>query len=202
MATDSEQKERHAYLRSGATLRLVHSGRLEPMKGAHDLIPIASLLHKAGCAFTLDIFGSGSLATEILQGIKENCLEGIVRLHGAVDFETRLIQFYRESADVFLSCHRQADPSCTYLETLGCGVPVIGYDNAMWRDMVQHSNGGWAVALGDVKAFSNQVKDLAADREVIIEASKSGLAFAQQHPFESEFKKRMSHLQDVVQVAR
>ena len=34
MARDDEMAARAAYLRSGAPLRLIHSGRLEPMKGA------------------------------------------------------------------------------------------------------------------------------------------------------------------------
>ncbi|MEP4037093.1 hypothetical protein, partial [Pseudophaeobacter sp.] len=41
LATENEMKARENRLMSGGPLRLVHSGRLEHLKGSHDLVPIA-----------------------------------------------------------------------------------------------------------------------------------------------------------------
>lgn len=71
MATPQEQAARALHIQSDAPLRLVHSGRLEPMKGAQDLIPVAIALRQAGVSFTLDIFGSGSLGADIAKGIAD-----------------------------------------------------------------------------------------------------------------------------------
>jgi hypothetical protein len=60
---------------------------------------------------------------------------GRVRLHGAVDFDTALVPFTRTGADMFLGCHRQSDPSCTYLEATGCGVAIAGHDNRIWSGL-------------------------------------------------------------------
>ncbi|MFN4154903.1 MAG: glycosyltransferase [Paracoccaceae bacterium] len=188
MATPQEMAARTA--RQGP-LRIVHSGRLEPMKGAQDLVPVARALVAAEVDFTLDVFGTGALEAELRVGAES--LSGRLRLHDPVDFETALVPWMRTNADLFLSCHRQADPSCTYLESLGCGVPVLGYANEMWGRMAAESGGGWAVPLGDRRALSDRITQLAGDRAMIASAAQSGLSFAQEHGFQEEFSKRMTH---------
>ncbi|MDR7126027.1 glycosyltransferase [Pseudotabrizicola sp. 4114] len=172
-------------------LRLVHSGRLEPMKGAQDLVPVARALVAAGVEFTLDVFGTGALEAEVRAGA--DALGGRLRLHAPVDFETALVPWMRRHADLFLSCHRQADPSCSYLESLGCGVPVLGYANEMWGRMATETGGGWAVPLGDRRALSDRIIRLAGNRAELVRAATAGLSFAQAHDFESEFAARMAH---------
>ena len=130
-ATEAEMAARERHLRGGGPLRLINSGRLEPMKGSQDLIPVAVALRARGVAFTLDIYGAGSLEDRIRQEIDARNLGDLVTLHAPVDFETELVPLSRTSADLFLSCHHQSDPSCTYLEAMGCGLALVGYDNQM-----------------------------------------------------------------------
>lgn len=191
MATPDEMAAREARLASGAPLRIAHSGRLEPMKGSMDLIPVARALCSQGVPFTLDIFGAGSLVAGIAAALPE--FEGAVRLHPPVDFETGLVPWMRANADLFLSCHRQSDPSCTYLETFGCGVPVIGYDNAMWQRMQAESGAGWVVPMGRVPAMAAQIAQLDAGRNAVAAHAAAALRFAQAHDFETEFDLRMAH---------
>lgn len=40
LATGDEMAQRRAHLSAGGPLRLIHSGRLEPMKGSQDLVPV------------------------------------------------------------------------------------------------------------------------------------------------------------------
>jgi colanic acid/amylovoran biosynthesis glycosyltransferase len=68
-ATEDEMAAREAYRAAGGPLRLVYSGRLETMKGAQDLVPVARRLAERGVDFTLDIFGTGSLQSEIAESI-------------------------------------------------------------------------------------------------------------------------------------
>lgn len=191
MATPAEMAARAARLRSGAPLRIAHSGRLETMKGAQDLLPIARSLQQTGTAFTLDVFGAGSLAAEMAAAL--GSLGGVVRLHGPVDFEAELVPWMRTHADLFLSCHRQSDPSCTYLETMGCGVPVIGYANAMWSRLREVSDSGWVVPMGDRYTMAREVARLAREREALVQHAGTALAFARKHDFETEFARRMEH---------
>lgn len=188
MATPEEMAARAA--RTGP-LRLVHSGRLEPMKGAQDLVPVCRALVAAGVEFSLDVFGTGALEAELRASAAD--LGGRLRLHAPVDFGSVLVPWMRAHADLFLSCHRQADPSCTYLESLGCGVPVLGYANEMWGRMAAETRAGWAVPLGDRRALSDRIVRLGADRGAVTAAGSAGLSFAQAHAFEAEFSRRMAH---------
>ncbi|GHF75477.1 hypothetical protein GCM10017056_52460 [Seohaeicola zhoushanensis] len=198
VATEAEIAAREAHIRSGKPIRILHSGRLEPLKGAQDLVPIARRLLERGVNFELDIFGTGSLAAGIRREIDATGLSSRVRLHDPVDFETGLVPFARTRADIFLSCHRQSDPSCTYLESMGCGLPIAGYANEMWKGLREASDAGWTVPLGDWKARADQLHDIALRREEIVDKAAKAVSFASAHLFEQEFQRRIDHLQALV----
>lgn len=194
LAPAAAMAARAAHLAGGGPLRLVHSGRLEPLKGAQDLMPVVRALQARGVDYTLDIFGAGSLAPLIAREIAGEGLGGRVRLHDPVPFESGLVPWVTAHADLFLSCHRQADPSCTYLESMGCGVPVLGYDNAMWRRLAEVSGAGWVRPMAQPGALAEAIAGLAADRQKVIAAATRARAFAAAHDFETEFGRRMTHL--------
>lgn len=198
MATAPEMASRAARLRSGAPLRLIHSGRLEPMKGAQDLLPVMAALREQGVPATLDIFGTGSLEGTIRAGLAP--FDGAVRLHGPVDFETALVPATRQGADIFLSCHRQSDPSCTYIEAMGCGVAVAGYGNRMWQRLAAAAGAGAVAPLGRPAALADRITAWHHDREGLIAAQETGLAYARAHDFETEFAARMTHLRAIAGV--
>ena len=198
-ATQNEMEERLARLKSDAPVRLVHSGRLEALKGSQDLIPIAWHLDSKNVDFTLDIFGTGSLEGEIREGILKHSLQKKVRLRGVVDFESELVPFVRAHADIYLSCHRQSDPSCTYIENMGCGVAVVGYDNRMWSALCQESGGGWVVPLGKPEKAADAIAEAIFNRPLLAERCKAAQLFAQRHSFENEFRRRIAHLNSSMQ---
>lgn len=193
-ATEAEMAAREVWRAAGGPVRLIFSGRLEPMKGAQDLIPVAQVLERRGTDFTLDIFGTGSLQGEIAAGMRRLADPGRVRLHGAVDFETELVPFTRTQADVFLGCHRQSDPSCTYIEAMGCGVAVASYDNRMWQRLNGEAQAGWGSPLGEPEVLAERLVAIARDPDAITRASRNAWAFSQAHAFLPEFRRRMEHL--------
>ena len=195
LATETEIGAREQRLLSGAPLRLLHSGRLEHLKGSQDLVPIARRLAAKGVDFTLDIFGTGSLEDEIRKGVAEYGLQDSGRLNGAVDFESKLVPFAREHADIYLSCHRQSDPSCTYIENMGCGLAIIGYANRMWSALCQESRAGRVAPLGNAQALADAVVEAAKDRQRLAASCRASRHFAGQHSFENEFRTRIEHLQ-------
>lgn len=193
--TDVEIEAREERLASGRPLKVVYSGRLEPMKGAQDLIPLAAGLAARRVAFELDVFGDGSLRGEIESALAARGLSERVRLHGNVDFGSELVPWQRTHADLFLSCHRQGDPSCTYVESMGCGLPIVGYDNEMWGPLCRESRAGWAEPLGDVDALAERIAT--TSRGALIQAAKSAVEFARRYDFETVFRGRMEHLAGV-----
>lgn len=197
-ATAAEQDARARHLAAGAPLRLIHSGRLEPLKGAQDLVPLAAELARRGVAFTLDIYGTGSLAPAIRTAAAEAGLADRLRLHDPVDFETALVPRARRAADLFVSLHRQSDPSCSYLESMGCGLPVAGYANRMLTALVAEAGAGWTVPMGDWRALAARIAALDADRPALVAQGAATLAFARRHDFGSEFARRTAHLQTLL----
>lgn len=196
LVTPAEMAARRQHQMAGGPLRLIHSGRLEPMKGSQDLIPIARRLRDGGTDFALDIFGSGSLEDEIRAGIVAQGLGQQVRLKGSVDFETELVPYARQHGDVFLSCHRQSDPSCSYLENMGCGLAVAGYANRMWAALAEDSKAGWVEPLGNWQALADRLAGVAADRTELDRACAAARDFASRHLFEAEFARRIAQLRD------
>jgi len=197
-ATENELTAKADRLRGGAPVRLAFSGRLERMKGAHDLVPIAALLRERGAPFTLDIFGDGSLRDQIAAEIAQQDLSDTVRLHAPVDFEAELVPWLRANADIYLCCHRQSDPSCTYLENMGCGLAVAGFGNRMWSALQDASEAGWIVPMGDRNGLADLIARL--DPNDISERCEMALSFARAHEFLAEFTKRMDHLARIAQV--
>lgn len=193
--TDTELNGRLERLAQGKPLRIVYSGRLDPMKGTQDLVPLAKRLHGRGFAFELDIFGDGILSATMREQISALGLSDHVRLHGNVDFASELVPWQRQIPDIFLSCHRQGDPSCTYIESMGCGLPIVGYANEMWQPLCEASRGGWHVPVADIGALADRIATL--PRQDIAQAAVAAAAFARAHDFQTEFTGRMAHLKRV-----
>lgn len=196
---DDELAAKQAQIRAGEPLRLAFSGRLEPMKGADHLIPVAVALKKRGVAFTLDIFGDGSLRPAMAQAIVDGGLGDTVRLRGSLVFDTALVPTLKASIDLFLCCHRQDDPSCTYLETLSCGVPIVGYDNAAFTGVLALGAVGLATPMDDTAAAASAITALNGDRTRLAAMAGTASAVGRMHSFEKTFTARIEHLRSIVE---
>ena len=81
---------------------------------------------------------------------------------------------------------------------MGCGVPVLGYDNAMWRRLAEVSGAGWVRPMAQPEALAKAIAELAQDRQTLIHAATRARAFAAAHDFEAEFSRRMAHLAGLI----
>lgn len=194
LASDAEMADQRDHLTHGGALRLIHSGRLEPLKGCLDLLPLARHLVALGVDFTLDIFGTGSLEAPLREGVTDGGLGDRVRIHGAVDFATGLVPFARRNGDIFVSVTPQSDPSCTYLESMGGGMAIAGYGNQMWAALARDSAAGWVVPVGDTQAMANALCAASRDRGAVADRCLTARDFCAAHAFETEFSRRMDQL--------
>jgi len=176
-------------------LRLAFSGRLNTMKGADHLVKVAIALVDLGIHFRLDIYGDGPLAPSIADEIRHHGLDGKVVLGGVLDFETELMPRIRQEIDIFVCCHRQGDPSCTYLETLACGVPIIGYANEALTGLLRLCPAGHAVVADDSQALAREIVRISKEPSTLLKMAYTGLEFSRQHTFEQEFSSRIRHLE-------
>lgn len=177
-------------------IRLVFSGRLIAMKGADHLPLVAAELDKLGVHYEMDICGDGPLRNSIESKIHKLNSCSRIQMHGTLEFQRELLPLVSNHTDLFVCCHRQGDPSCTYLETMSCGVPIIGYDNEALCGIVKTSNVGWTTPLNKPKILASEIARLVSSRDELTAASRAALKFASMHTLEKTMDARIEHLLD------
>lgn len=198
LATSDDIGRRYHARDDNTPLRLLFSGRLAKVKGADHLLDVAKELKQLAVKFEMFICGDGELKEAMNRRILTERLSDCVELTGVLDFKTELLPFARSNIDLFICCHRQGDPSCTYLETMSCGIPIIGYDNEAFRGIVNQSKAGWLVEMDRPRQMAQQIVTLDRSRDLIKSMAFKSLAFARRHTFEKVFAARISHLQRTV----
>jgi glycosyltransferase involved in cell wall biosynthesis len=183
--------------RLGQPLHLVFSGRLIRSKGADQLVSVAAALRARGIAFRMSICGDGELKSVIGQQVRQAGLGDSVELRGVLDFSRDLLPFLKREADVFVCCHRQGDPSCTYLETFACGVPIVGYDNEALATLLAEARAGQHVRNNRSDALAELIGELDRDRERLCRWATHARGFAARHTMERTFASRVAHLMNI-----
>ena len=181
-----------------APIRLCFSGRLIAIKGVEDLIEVAHELHNRKVSFDLNIFGSGDLDDQLRRKIADYNLQDKVFLHGAVKYETELVPYVKSNVDLFVCCHKQGDPSCTYLETYACGVPIVGYANEAHKGIVDKEDVGWVTKNGSIKKLAKEIEYLNNNRHLIKLKSNAALMFSENHTFEKTFERRIEQCVEIM----
>ncbi|AFY77361.1 glycosyltransferase [Pleurocapsa sp. PCC 7327] len=197
LATKEEIEKRFLNCKEDRPLRLLFSGRLIKMKGADRLLDVARELKHSGIQFEMFICGDGDLREKMQREIVAARLKDRVKMMGVLDFKTELIPFAKANVDLFVCCHPQGDPSCTYLETMSCGVPIVGYANEAFEGVVKYSQAGWLIPMDRPKLIAQQLAALSQNRHSIKAMSLKALEFARQHTFEKTWEARISHLKRV-----
>jgi glycosyltransferase involved in cell wall biosynthesis len=195
--SDQELGARMASLRQGKPLRLVFSGRLIKLKGADHLPRVAAALMKLGVEFEMYICGDGVLAPVLAEEVRRRGLRQRVRLMGTLEFRSELVPFLKERADLFVCCHRQGDPSCSYVEALACGLPIVGYANEAFLGILAHANVGWSVPMDQPEAIADIVRQLDSSRSRIADAAMQGVLFARRNTHEQTVARRVEHLRSI-----
>ncbi len=175
-------------------LKLLFSGRYERMKGTDDAVQVAVECLRRGMDIVMHFYGQGSLKAAMERTATQ--FPGKIVIHDAVPY-TELVHLSREF-DLFVCCHIQSDPSCTYLESFGAGLPIVGYANRMWRRLQDASGAGRASPMGRPEAVADDVSALAADPASLAAMSRKAREFALAHCHEREFAKRTDALNQAI----
>ncbi len=197
LISKAELQEKSAYCLENRPLRLIFSGRLLKIKGVDHLVMVAAELKKLGVRFEMSICGDGDLKPLMTHQIHAFELSDSVKMMGNLEFKSELVPFVKKNADLFICCHRQGDPSCTYLETMSCGVPILGYDNEAFVGLVQHSDTGWSVKMNRPDLLAKKIAELDSNRQAIVAESYKAVDFSRQHTFEKTFQRRIDHINAV-----
>ncbi|MBL8861164.1 MAG: glycosyltransferase [Planctomycetes bacterium] len=172
--------------------RLIFSGRFEPAKGALDAVRVGLECARAGLEFELHLYGQGAQRAAMERLVESQGAGSSIRVHAPIPYP-ELMERSREF-DLFVCCHVQDDPSCTYLEAMGCGLPIAGYGNAMWRSMNRHARAGIVTPLRRPAELAAAVVRLLGAPDELDALSLQARGFALEHAFEREFELRTTSL--------
>ncbi|OZB84119.1 glycosyltransferase [Microbacterium sp. 13-71-7] len=167
-------------------LRVAFSGRITAVKGPGTVLDVAARLPEV--EFVL--LGDGDQRAAL-----ESRAPGNVRFAGFLPFRD-WTAFMRERVDLALLPYPQGDPSCTYYEALGCGVPVVGARNTTWTRLADEEGLGWAER--DAEALADRLRTLRpADLDAVRTRALEALT-----PFEDVAAQRVAHLAAVARGGR
>jgi glycosyltransferase involved in cell wall biosynthesis len=170
-------------------VHLGFSGRLVRAKGPGYAVDVARALSRDGAKVRLTVMGGGELEPEL-----RRMGSGTVRFAGGLRFADEWTRYVREDIDLMVLPHLLGDPSGTYLESAGCGVPVLGFDNIALSSLVGRHGIGWTVPIQDTAALIDMARRIVADGTGWQRARSHGLAFMADHHVDAEFRRRVEHL--------
>jgi glycosyltransferase involved in cell wall biosynthesis len=184
--------ERRLAARKGRPLRLLFSGRFELIKGAADVVRVGLACLKRGLDIEMHCYGKGSLRPEIDRLVADASASSKIHVHDPVTYP-QLVELSK-GFDLFACCHIQNDPSASYLEAFGSGLPIVGYGNRMWRRMSEVSQVGFWSPLHQLDRVADDIAKLISDGSMLATMSRRARQFALDHAFEKEFHLRIEDL--------
>lgn len=178
----------------GRPLRIAFTGRLEARKGTLQTVALATALRDRGVDFTFLVAGDGPQRAELKEAVRGAGLDQQFDIPGVLDFGSELMPRVRDEVDIFFCPHPQGDPSCTYIETLACGVPIVGYGNEAVASFAARTRAVEGVPMGDSGAAADLICQIASDPDGLLARSIAALDYATAHSFEKEYQRRVDHL--------
>jgi len=180
MGVDTEALTRtapYAPARPGGPLRLFSCGRLNEVKGHHDLMAAVAQMRAEGREVTLEIAGEddagGSGYRAVLEArIAELGLGDAVTLLGAVDGETVKARLCEAHIFVLASYHEPL--GVAYMEAMSCEVPVVGTDAGGVPELISHGEHGLLVPPRAPEALAAAIAQIADDPELAQRLSQAG----------------------------
>jgi len=196
----AELHARLAQRRERGRIRLLFSGRYEPMKGSLDAVKVAIECLRRGLDIEFHSYGQGSLRDAMRELAASAPVPDRIVVHDAIPYP-ELVEHSR-GFDLFVCCHVQSDPSCTYLESFGSGLPIVGYANRMWARLATESSCGVATTMGDPNAAADALAVLIGDADRFDQLSLQARDYALAHTFEREFALRIDAINTLLQRLR
>ena len=155
----------------------VSIGSLMPLKRVDVLIRAVYLLTQAGFDIRHSHAGDGRLKIELNQLINDLGLENRFILLGEISNINELIN----DCDVFLHGADTEGTPNVIMEALACGRPVVSTDCGDARYLIDDSNYGFIVPVGNFNLLAEKAKLLLENEQLRIEMGAKARKFAQSH---------------------
>jgi glycosyltransferase involved in cell wall biosynthesis len=148
-------------------MRFTFIGHLGIHKGVHVLLNAVDILRKRGYLGSLcmlNIVGVGAMADEVAKFVKENRLDGVVKLWGKVN-HTQIEKVY-QSTDVLVtpSIWPENEP-VTILEAMAAGIPVLASALGGNLELVVKGVTGCLFESGNAQMLAEKMVEMAQNRK-------------------------------------
>lgn len=151
--------------------RVIAVGRLEWQKGYDRLLDIWALVTKEHQDWRLDIYGEGTLETELRNKIQESGLCN-VSIH---PYTQHISQEYAQSSICVLTS-RYEGFSLVLLEAMRHGVPCISFNCPFGpEDLIDDKKCGYIVENGNTSLFANRLNELMKNANIRKSFSKAAI---------------------------
>ena len=178
--------------KNGAGITVAFSGRWTAIKGTDLFLEIAARTYTLNPDIQFVIMGDG----EYRDLVQEYQYPNLLNL-GFIKFDPEWKKYVRDYVDIMLLPHRQGDPSCTYFESLGMGVPVVGFSNDTLTPLVERGV-GWEFSRFDVSAVAQKIVELNRDYAQVTQRALQAHKFMSDKSFEKTNRMRAEHMMNVV----
>ena len=132
-------------------------GRLENQKGFDYLIDAWRLVYQKNPDWTLDIYGGGTLKDALMQQIKDNGLQEVIRIYPPTD---RITDKYAEHS-IFVLSSRHEGFVLSLLEAMSLGLACVSFDCKHGpKQMIDDSESGFLVELGNTEVLAEKINTL------------------------------------------
>ncbi len=168
---------------------VTYVGKLERWKGVDVLIDVFKMVHKAIEDVKFWVVGDGSNASKL----KNSDLP--VELLGHVPHD-KMPDIYHKTTVSILPSFMEGTPT-TCLESLSCGVPVVGTDVGDTKEIVIDGKTGFLTKPGDSTTMASKVIELLEDDELRKTMGKDGREHIEENFSYEVVVKRMSEVYEL-----
>lgn len=157
--------------------RVIAVGRLEWQKGYDRLIDIWKIITKKHPDWKLDIFGEGSLETELKDTIQRSKLSSV-----SIHPYTNCISMEYATSSICVLTSRYEGFSLVILEAMRHGVPCITFDCPYGpKDLIDHEKSGYVIDNGNIELFAEKLCYLIKNHEIRKKFSEAAVNNAQSY---------------------
>jgi glycosyltransferase involved in cell wall biosynthesis len=183
-------------------LRLLYVGRLdEPQKRISDVVKIVKQLRESNVGFAFDIVGDGDERPLVERELGADIADGHVRMHGWVGSEN-VIEAMR-GGEVFILASSTEGFCISLTEAMANGcAPVVTDIESGNKQLVEDGVNGFVVPVGDVDAFVDRIKLLAADRSRLNEMRRAAWYTGKQYSVDRMVENYVSCFERAIEHAR
>jgi glycosyltransferase involved in cell wall biosynthesis len=150
-------------------------GRLDKQKGFDLLIRAFHKVSTKNKDWKLTIVGEGSDKDDLDNLIEEL---GISHRINIIGFTNDIKNYYLNSS-IYVSSSRWEGFGLVITEAMECGLPVVAFENAGPKEIINNKVDGILVPCEDIEALSNAILELIDNEEKRLEMSKNAIVRAQ-----------------------